>query len=512
MKTSAGCGPAAHGPHLSVARPNQAVRLFLTALATVLLLSPVASRQLTAVRVPDGGDLQAALDAAKPGDLILLAAGGRYTGNFILPATLESSPSFITIRTESDALPGEGERITPGHADTLATLQSLNGDPALRTAPRAHHWRIENVRFGPTRNGSGAIIELGAARQTRADIPHDLVLDRVYVHGDPDGGQRRGIALNSASTRILNSHIADIKAAGADTQAIAGWNGPGPFEIENSYLEAAGENIMFGGGDPSIEGLIPAGITIRRNHITRPVAWRGERWSVKNLFELKNAVDVIIDGNLFETHWGGGQPGYAIVLTPRNQDGAAPWSTVERVQFTNNVVRHVAAGINISGSDDRHPSGTARAITIANNLFLDLDGAAWGGPGDFLQIGRGAVDVTVEHNTVQHTGRMLSVYGKPPIVGLIFRGNVLRHNKYGVMGDNASPGKLTFERYLQTPVFEGNIIAGGDRSRYPAGNEFIAAEMFDAQFDDAGGFRRRGAPRAGADVERIERALGRGVK
>ena len=30
-----------------------------------------------------------------------------------------------------------------------------------------------------------------------------------------------------------------------------GWNGPGPFLIENNYLEAAGENIMFGGNDPS---------------------------------------------------------------------------------------------------------------------------------------------------------------------------------------------------------------------------------------------------------------------
>ena len=41
------------------------------------------------------------------------------------------------------------------------------------------------------------------------------------------------IALNSASTEIINSYIADIKAVGADAQAIAGWNGPGPFVIAN---------------------------------------------------------------------------------------------------------------------------------------------------------------------------------------------------------------------------------------------------------------------------------------
>jgi hypothetical protein len=504
VTSSAGLGTAAYRPHIFRARPKRAVRLFVTALATLLLLSPVASRQLTAIRVPSGGDLQAAITAARPGDIILLTAGATYAGNFVLPRTPDFADAYITLRTDSATLPGAGVRVTPEHASQLAIIRSENGDPALRTAAGAHHWRIENVAFGPTKNGAGAIIELGSARQTAAEEPHDLVLDRLFVHGDPDSGQRRGIALNSASTSILNSYISDIKGAGADTQAIAGWNGPGPFTIENNYLEAAGENIMFGGGDPSIDGLIPSAITIRRNHIARPVSWRNERWSVKNLFELKNAADVRVEGNLFESHWGGGQPGYAIVLTPRNQDGSAPWSTVERVRFADNIVRHVAAGVNISGSDDRYPSGTARAITIVNNLFLDIDGRKWGGPGDFVQIGRGAADVTIEHNTVQHTGRMLSLYGKAPIPGLVFRSNVLRHNQYGVMGDNASPGKVSFDRYLRSPVFERNVIAGGDRGRYPEGNEFVAPGALDAALETA----TLPDSRAGADVPRIEQATG----
>ena len=483
------------------------MRLFLTGLAMVLLLSPVASRQLTAIRVADGSDLQAAIDAAKPGDTILLASGARFAGSFVLPAFPPTAQAFITIRTDDDRLPAAGARITPAASGTLALIQSRTSDPAMRTAPGAHHWRIENIEFGPTRGGSGAIIELGGAHQASDAVPHDLIFDRVYVHGDPDDGQRRGIALNSAATQILNSYISDIKAVGVDSQAIAGWNGPGPFVIENNYLEAAGENVMFGGGDPSIERLVPRSITVRRNHFIHPVEWRNERWSVKNLFELKNAAEVTIDGNLFENHWGGGQPGYAIVFTPRNQDGGAAWSTVEHVRFTNNLVRHVAAGLNISGNDDLHPSETARDILIDNNLFLDIDGKAWGGPGDFMQIGRGAVDVKIEHNTVQHTGRILSLYGKEPIPSLVFRANLLRHNAYGVMGDNASPGKVTFERYLPGAIFEQNVIAGGDRTRYPGHNDFIAAEAFDSQFADAleGDFHTR-QPGAGADVDRIERA------
>jgi hypothetical protein len=38
-----------------------------------------------AIEVAPDGDLQAALDAALPGDEIVLSAGAVYTGNFVLP-------------------------------------------------------------------------------------------------------------------------------------------------------------------------------------------------------------------------------------------------------------------------------------------------------------------------------------------------------------------------------------------------------------------------------------------
>src|SRR5690606_381525 len=85
---------------------------------------------------------------------------------------------------------------------------------------------------------------------------------------------KRGIALNSAFTTIVNSHIADIKAAGQDSQAIAGWNGSGPYHIENNYLEAAGNVILIGGDDPKIPGLTATNITVRGNTLTRPLSWR----------------------------------------------------------------------------------------------------------------------------------------------------------------------------------------------------------------------------------------------
>ena len=67
-------------------------------------------------------------------------------------------------------------------------------------------------------------------------------------------GQKRGIALNSGKTDIIDSYISDIKAIGFETQAIAGWNGPGPYRILNNYLEGAGINFLGGAPDPGIPG------------------------------------------------------------------------------------------------------------------------------------------------------------------------------------------------------------------------------------------------------------------
>jgi hypothetical protein len=129
---------------------------------------------------------------------------------------------------------------------------------------------------------------------------------------------------------------------------------------------------------------VPADIVVTGNHIAKPLRWRTgtpgaevTAWTVKNLFELKNARRVLVDGNLLENNWLAAQNGFAVLFTVRNQDGRAPWSVVEDVTFSNNVVRHVGAGVNILGRDDIHPSQQTRRIAISGNLFDDV-GGPWG--------------------------------------------------------------------------------------------------------------------------------------
>jgi hypothetical protein len=504
------------------------IRLFQLAVPCLVLfaLADSGNAQQT-IEVRPGGNLQQALDRARPGDTILLSPGATYVGNFVLPNT--PGTQVITLRTAAaEGQPRAGVRVSPVHAPVLAKLRSPDRQPALRTAPGAHHWRLQLLEFQATQDGAGDIITLGdgsSAQRERSQVPEQLAVDQCYIHGDPVKGQKRGIALNSGATSITNSHISEIKAKGFDSQAIAGWNGPGPYTIENNYLEAAGENIMFGGSDPAIRDLVTEDVVVRRNRLSKPIAWRGQGWTIKNLFELKNARRVLVEGNVMEYSWLDAQVGYAILLTPRNQDGGAPWATVEDVTIRYNVIRHAGGGMQIVGTDSNHPSGPTRRVVVAHNLFYGIDAQKWGGSGAFVLIGDGPIDVTIEHNTVRQSGNILMVYGgtkaqPKAIPGFRFRDNLVRHNQFGVHGDDRAVGDDTLNAFFPGVLFRDNGIGGGDSRRYPGGNLFVSEEQFDAQFVDAAGedFRLRPNSRfrgsasdkkdLGADFSALAVALG----
>jgi len=397
--------------------------------------TPPAGRTIA---VPAGGDFQAAINQAQPGDVITLQAGATYTGNFTLPA--KSGSDWIIIRTSApdSSIPPPGTRITPAYASVLPKIVTPNAAPALEATNGAHHFRLIGLEFTVAASAplTYNLVALGDLQTSLSQSPHDLILDRVYIHGNPSFTLRRGVLLNCATAAVIDSYIADCHEVGADSQAIGSWNGPGPFKIVNNYLEGAGENVIFGGADPKIANLTPSDIEFRRNHCFKPLSWRisdpsyaGTPWGVKNLFELKNAQRVLIDGNIFEHNWTHAQNGYAILFTVRNDEGTAPWIVVQDVTFTNNIVRRVAAGINMHGDDNLQRTMVTRRVRIANNLLEEVDGQRWAGNGTAFQFQRGPHDVTIEHNTVFHTGNVISA-GDTPSEALVFRNNLLSHNEY----------------------------------------------------------------------------------
>ncbi|MGH9903007.1 MAG: hypothetical protein ACRD68_14470, partial [Pyrinomonadaceae bacterium] len=115
-------------------------RRFVILFACLLsLLTTSAVSRAATIRVAAGGDFQAALYAAHPGDTILLEAGATFVGPFTLPYKPGTGTDWITIRSSApDAdLPAPGERVTPAHSPRLPKLViPSHSGPAVRAAVR----------------------------------------------------------------------------------------------------------------------------------------------------------------------------------------------------------------------------------------------------------------------------------------------------------------------------------------------------------------------------------------
>ena len=410
------------------------------------------------IPVNAGGNFQAALSSAQPGDTIVLQAGATFTGPFNLPRKGEGG--WIYIQSSAyQLLPPPGARVAPSDATNMAKLVTPSGPYLISLAQGAHHYRFVGIEMTPSPNVFlGAILNLGlGGERSVGDLAHHFVIDRCYIHGDPTVGSNKGVAMNAASVAIVDSHISDLKSTGnPDTNAVWVYNSPGPIKLLNTYLEGAGENVMIGGAVPTIADLIPSDIEIRRNHIAKSPRWRGSGWKVKNLLEMKSGNRVLIEGNVLEYSWADAQAGYAFMLTPRVDTGN--WTTVSDITIRNNVIRHVGSALGASGFEGPPMLHHSKNVLIQNNVWSDVGTPGWG-DGILFMISNGIANVTIENNTAVHTGHIILVdSGSEIMPGFAYRNNIQPHNAYGVYGGGV--GSSALKRFFPAAVFEKNVIAG----------------------------------------------------
>ena len=209
------------------------------------------------------------------------------------------------------------------------------------------------MEFLANAGGAGEIVRIGdgsRAQSSLAAVPRAIVLDRCYLHADPATGQKRGVALNGADITIRNCWIAEIKAVGQDSQAIAGWNGPGPFTIVNNYLEGTGENVMFGGSDSPSAEMLPSDIEIRGNLFSKPEEWRlSKEWLIKNLFELKVGKRVLVEGNRVIRFAQDCAPKYGLKVSAFEVEELTPELYTEHPLVSREILGGTGAGWNSHG-------------------------------------------------------------------------------------------------------------------------------------------------------------------
>lgn len=420
------------------------------------------------IHVRAGGDFQAALNRAKPGDTIFLEAGASFRGSFNLPA--KEGNEYITVRTSAtDALlPPADTRLDPTkYAHLLPKLASPTTEPVLAAREGAHHYRFVGIEFGGTKEGFYNIIQIGTTEEKRVeDLPHHIEFDRVYIHSTSPLGQRRGIAANGKHIRIVNSHISGIRRKGEESQAICVWATDGPIEIVNNYLEAAAENILFGGGSSALK-LVPADVTVRGNHLNKLVEWRDEGWDVKNLFEIKFGRRFKIENNLMTNNWGMAQDGTAVVFTTRADNGAS--DIIEDIEFSGNVVRGSGNALNIYGPEAQG----GHRLTIRNNIFEDINGGKWNGGGNFMKV-TAWNGLVIENNTIINSGNIAFAYDAP-IKNFVFRNNIVFENEYGMKGDGLNSGISTIDRFFPGGDISFNAVIGGAATLYRGKNLYPAS-------------------------------------
>lgn len=491
-----------------------------------------------------GGDLQQAIDAAAPGDVIALQPGVTFTGNFVLPE--KSGDGWITIRSAAPdgVLPMPGTRVRPADAKAMARLVTAKPVPVIATRGAAHHYRLIGLELTMSNEVSYGLVRLGSGTDTSAaTLAHDLIIDRCWIHGSDRGDVQNGIRLDSAATAVIDSHIDQCQSMTVESHCIGGVNGPGPFRIVNNFLGGSTIQVLFGGARTSIPGLVPSDIEFRRNHCRKPTSWRpgspdyaGTPWYVKNLFELKNARRVLIDGNVFEQNWpsadatpdGSPQQGYAILFTVRDEGQA--WPTVADVTFSNNIVRRSNAGISLYGAEGEG----AHRITIANNLFHDI-GLAWGGndrTGMIAQVNR-VSHLVFDRNTMVHDGDIIFATTGGSVVasgGFRFTSCIASHGcarpvnpNRGINGVGTAPGTPTLQAFFggqPMAVCAGNVLVQPEATLpLPDGNA-VAADWAAVGFRDMAAhdyrlvasspYRGKGLDGCdpGCDLEALEAAVG----
>jgi len=444
--------------------------------------------------VPAGNStsLRNAINAATCGDTIVLVAGSTYSGNFTIPST--SCSGWIVIESSAVAsLPSPGNRVGPSNASDMAIISTPNSSSAIQFNANSNHWRIIGCEITTSvSNSSGIVYYLVAMGETitsLSQLPSYIIFDRTYIYGSAVTPIQHGIGMDGAFIGVVDSYCDEIVDSGADSQCLFAYNGSGPFLIQNNFLQATGENIMFGGADPAITNLIPSDITVIGNLFQKNVAaWRGVISDVKDLFELKNAQRVLLDGNVLQYTWAAGQS-ESIIIRSVDQQGSCSWCVAQDVTITHNLIQHVPQGIELVSDQSCAAEGgclpTVRVL-VRNNVFVDVSPTNWGGShGQAVGLqGDGGPytmhDVTVDHNTAFQdnitTGPPYNAFvyfnGGGVVVNIQFTNNLSNYgtnSSGGYTGDTYYAGTQTFEYYTSNLTYNDDVLinVSGSSNGYP---------------------------------------------
>jgi hypothetical protein len=281
----------------------------------------------------------------------------------------------------------------------------------------------------------------------------------------------------------------------------------------------------------------------------KPLTWRlgepgyvggtsGNAFIVKNLFELKNAQRVLLEGNILENSWGGfSQTGFGILLTPKNQSpNVCPLCRVTDVTIRYTTISHVASCFQIANilSDTGGPATAGERYSIHDVVCDDVDRGKYKGFGLFAQLSMSRPqlrDLKIDHITAFAPFALFNV-GAPAeqkMANFSFTNSIVtvgvrqvtstggRNNCAFGVGGRLGPSSLLESCFSDSTVSHNVMIGGGG---WPKENFHVGKpeDVGFVNFNGGGAGNYRLAPKSryrkagtdgrdlGADIDAIESA------
>lgn len=478
----------------------------------------------TATTVPSNVGLQYALNNAALGDTIIVNttstdAGGVYDGGstgFTMPDK-GAGTNWIYVKGQNYAsLPAPGTRVTTANASVMPKIinnVASTGQTSLFALPKAHHFRWVGINFQTiTGQLTFSMIRCFSGSTLLSDQPHDITFDRCLVVAfDPAWGGVHGIYSGCDYFAVVDCGIygwASIQNSN-DSQAVLIATSQGPVKIKNCRLEAESENVMSGGVNPSVAGLVPSDISVTDNLMFKPLSWAvGRAFSAsKNLYEIKSGARTYIVHNRLENMWNSGQP-WCISFKSTNSGADQAAAVCDDTLCTANRFVNVSRGPTIHAGNDTGGQNTpTRWSCIWDNVFeitgLDTHGTNLDEADAFLInsvfepiTGNNPYDprdTIMDHNTfINFQAPSLIFYGMdiecnagitgatfaPPYQWFRFKNNIMTSGQFGwARKGGVGVGTACLSNNFNTNyAFTGNVAinesSGG--TGYPAGNFYPA--------------------------------------
>ncbi len=455
---------------------------------------------------------------------IIIPAGATFIENVELKVS--QGNNYITLKSSAlGNLPNQ-QRADRSNLQNFATIKSPpdnNNVPALRTELKnssggactvlqtcspAHNYRLQGIQFTVDPGTYSApyekLVAIGfdeSIQNEESEQAHHIIIDRClfyredYSTSNPNPQLiKNGIESEGTHLSVLDSHFSGINAPGIESHAMSAYNSTGIWGVINNYFESGGIPFIVGGAEPSIPNAVVQDVEFRRNRFHKPLEKRflpvEHKWNAKNNFEIKSGKYWIIEDNLFDGNWLGSNQRYNVNFNALPDDTGAQ-STVQDIQFTNNIIKQGPAGILVGRVANNFPNAPFPArIMISYNLFTELGGAEYGTPGcqsvsceaegQGFVISNIPINLIIRHNTMLLRKNIMDLDGQSHQT-IVFQDNITNHGTapyqdgwgYGIKSPDGNSGCTSIDpslpgcsqvqssgvAYFPNAIFNRNVIA-----------------------------------------------------